>query len=133
MLEKFTMDTIAEMDGGRIKAAFTQALKRLEDDCKDRPALKKARELHLVMTMTPVPDGADLDSVNVTFKIKESIPKRESKSYNMQAVRGGLLFNDASPEDVKQKTLDMAPRPERQTETGSRSEPNSMEGAVDVG
>lgn len=131
-LEKFSLETIAEMDGGRIRAAFQQALQRLEADCKDRPALKKQRELSLVMCMTPVPEGTDLDSVNVTFKIKESIPKRESKSYNMQVVRGGLIYNDASLEDVKQMTLDMAPRPERQVETGSRKDRTGEE-VSDVG
>ena len=98
------------------RPAFEQALKRLEADCKDRPGVKRARQLQLVVDMQPVADDGELDSVNVTFRIKESIPKRESKAYNMQAVPGGLLFNDASPEDVRQMSLDMAPKPGAQVE-----------------
>ncbi len=126
-LEKFTLATLADMDGGRIRAAFEQALKRIEADCKDRPAVKTGRRLELVLTMTPIADYGELDSVDVTFKIRESVPKRESKAYNMQAVAGGLLFNDASPEDVRQKSLDMAPKPSAQKETGSRKEARPLE------
>lgn len=131
-LEKFTLATIADMDGGRIRQAFEAALKRLEDDCKDRPAVKAGRTLELVLQMVPVADDGELDSVDITFRIKDKVPKRESKTYNMQSVRGGLLFNDASPEDVRQKTLDMAPKPSEQRETGSREERKTME-VADVG
>ena len=111
-LEKFDMGTLTELDGGRIRTAFEQALKRLETDCKDRPNVKAARKLELVITMTPLPDDAgDLDSVDVKFRVKDSVPKRESKAYNMRAVPGGLLFNELSPDDVRQQTLDMAPKP----------------------
>jgi hypothetical protein len=111
-LQKFDMETLTELDGGRIRTAFEQAMKRLEHDCKDRPNVKAARKLELVITMTPLPDDAgDLDSVDVKFRVKDSVPKRESKAYNMRAVPGGLLFNELSPDDVRQQTLDMAPKP----------------------
>jgi len=126
-LEKFTLETVANMDGGRIRTAFEQALKRIEADLKDRPGVKAARKLELVLDLTPVADGGELDSVNVKFRIKDNVPKRESKAYNMQAVPGGLLFNDASPEDVKQKSLDMLPKPQRQVETSSRQVPLPLE------
>lgn len=127
-LEKFNLATIADMDGGRIRAAFEQALARLEADLKDRPAVKTARKLELILDLTPVSDGGELDSVNVKFRVKDNVPKRESKAYNMQAVAGGLLFNDASPEDVKQKTLDMAPRPGAQVEGSSRKARRDLDG-----
>lgn len=127
-LEQFSLATLAEMDGGRIRAAFEQALKRLEADCKDRPGVKRSRQLQLIVDMEPVADDGELDSVNVTFRIKESIPKRESKPYNMQAVPGGLLFNDASPEDVRQMSLDMAPKPGAQVEGSSRKPRRDLDG-----
>lgn len=126
-LEKFSLATIADMDGGRIRAAFEQALRRIEADLKDRPGVKGARKLELVLDLKPVGEEGELDSVNVTFRIKDNVPKRESKAYNMQAVPGGLLFNDASPEDVRQKTLDMTPKPSAQSETGSRTERRDLE------
>lgn len=106
-LEKFSLEALASMDNGRICAAFEHAMKRCESDCKDRPALKEARNVTLAVSLEPVAaDNGELESVNLTFKIKDSVPKRCSKSYNMKAVPGGLLFNDLSPEDVRQGTLD---------------------------
>ncbi len=131
-LEKFSLQTLAEMDGGRIRLAFEAALKRLEADCKDRPGVKTARKLALLVSMEPVADDGELDSVNVTFRITDTIPKRQSKAYNMQAVPGGLLFNDASPDDVHQMSLDMAPKPTAQRESSSRRDREEEEMA-DVG
>lgn len=123
MLEKFSLSTLATMDGGRISTAFEQALNRLRYDCEDRPAIEGKRIVTLSVTMEPVPDDdGSLGSVDVSFALNEKLPKRASKSYNMQAVAGGLLFNELSPDEVKQRTLDMAPRPGAQTETGSRTE-----------
>lgn len=82
-LEKFNLATLADMDG--------------------------ARTITLQVKLKPVAnDAGDLGSVDVTFDLNEKLPKRASKSYNMQAVVGGLLFNELSPDEVKQKTLDMA-------------------------
>lgn len=118
-LEKFDLATLADMDGGRIRVAFEAALRRLEADCRDRPGVKSARKLALLVQLEPVADDGQLDSVNVTFRITDTVPKRESKAYNMAAVPGGLLFNDSSPEDVHQMSLDMAPRPRPHTPGGS--------------
>lgn len=108
-LEKFTLKTLAEMDGGRILEAFEQALNRCRYDCEDRPAVKGARKITLVVSMEPIADDSgDLGSVDVSFDLNDKLPKRGSKTYNMQAVTGGLLFNELSPDEVKQKTLDMA-------------------------
>lgn len=121
-LEKFMLGTLATMDDGRINAAFNAALKRVEMDCHDRPGVKTARKIEIVMLVEPVADEGELDSVNVSFVIKDNVPKRQSKAYNMRAERGGLIYNEVSPEDVRQLTLDMVPRPTAQVETSSRKE-----------
>ena len=110
-VQKLSLEALAEMDGGRIAEALAQALRRCEADCKDRPAVKATRSVSLQIKMVPVCDDGELDSVNVAFEINDKLPKRSSKSYNMRAVRGGLVFNDLSPEDVDQMTLDMVPAP----------------------
>lgn len=111
-LEKFTLSTLATMDDGRIKEAFEQSIKRCESDCKDRPGLDGERKVVLDVTLTPVPDeNGVLDSVDIQFKIKDTLPKRCSKTYNMRATRGGLLFNEISPDDVNQATLEFDPKP----------------------
>lgn len=123
MLEKFDLATLAAMDGGRIKEAFEQALNRCRFDCEDRPAVDGARKITLVVSLTPIAaDNGDLSSVDVTFDLNDKLPKRGSKSYNMQAVAGGLVFNELSPDEVRQKTLDMAPKPNEQRKTGSRKD-----------
>jgi hypothetical protein len=112
MLEQFTLGTLAEMDGGRIKAAFEQALNRCRHDCEDRPSIAGARKITLTVTLEPVAaDSGELESVDVSFALNEKLPNRASKTYNMEAVTGGLLFNELSPDEVRQRTLDMAPKP----------------------
>lgn len=108
-LEKFSLSALAAMDGGRLQVAFQQALDRLRYDCEDRPSIKGARKVNLCVSLTPVAtDSGELESVDVDIDIAERMPKRSSKSFNMQAVAGGLVFNELSPDEVRQKTLDMA-------------------------
>lgn len=119
MLEKLTLESLAKLDGGRVRAALDQAIARCESDCKDRPALPAKRKIALVLTIAPVldPDG-ELDSCDVAFHITESVPKRTSKNYNMKATRGGLMFNELSPKDVHQRTIDEAPGPRGEANAG---------------
>lgn len=109
-IEKFALEALTRIDGGRINEAFNQALRRCESDCRDRPGTGKARRITLVVDMLPIcDDRAELESVNVAFRIAETIPKRESKTYNMRATTNGLLFNELAPDDVRQTTLDDVP------------------------
>lgn len=102
-VEVFDLASILKIDGGRIREAWEQALKRAREDCYDRPGLKKPREVHLVALLEPDPES---DTVNVSFKVKDQLPPRHSASYNMKQGRGGLLYNEVSPDDVHQRTLD---------------------------
>lgn len=111
-VEQFSLDRLATMDGGRLGITFSQLLRAAENDCKDRPGLLAPRKIAVALVLRPVmADNGELESIDVGFEFDVSLPKRKSKTYNMQAVPGGLLFNDASPEDIRQRTLDMAPRP----------------------
>jgi hypothetical protein len=114
MLQKFKLETLAVMDQGRIRAGFDQALHRAIADCKDRPALDKGRKVTLQCTVEPVVgEDGELESCDVTFSIDEKFPKRESKTYNMREVSGELKFNELSPEDVRQATIDDVPAPKK--------------------
>jgi hypothetical protein len=111
-LEKFDLASLTELDGARIRTAFDQAVARLTEDCKDRPNVKARRSVTLMVSLVPVPnDEGDLGSVDVDFQLKESMPKRESRTYNMLPTRSGLLVNEASPDEVKQMTLDEVGKP----------------------
>lgn len=108
-LEKFEFKKISTMDGGRIRECFEQALKRCQMDCDDRPGVEEPRKIVMTMVMTPVmSESGALDSCNIAFTIKDSLPDRKSKTYNMTAAANGqsLLFNEVSPDDAAQLTVD---------------------------
>lgn len=106
MIEKFTLASLAQIDQGRIREAFEQAMRRCEFDCRDRPAIEDARKVTLTVELKPRSASGDLESVDVKFAIKDAIPTRRSDVYNMRAVRGGLVYNEMSSEDVRQMTID---------------------------
>ncbi len=108
MLHQLTLDSIKDLDGGRVYEAFQQAIKRIVNDCEDRPGVEKSRTVSLQVVATPISaDEGSLDTVKVQFKVIEAMPKRESKAYDMMARKGGMLvFNDLSDDNVKQKTID---------------------------
>ena len=106
-LQPFDLAALTELDGCRIRTAFDLALARLTEDCKDRPAVKARRSVTLTVSLVPVPnDEGDLGSVDVDCQLNEKIPKRASRTYNMLPSRKGLLVNEVSPDEVRQRTLD---------------------------
>ncbi len=107
-LERFEFESLAVLDGGRIKEAFMQALRRCESDCRDRPLLEKARTITLEMVLEPRVDedtGALIEMV-AQFRVKDRNPVRESKVYHLNAKGAGLFFNADAPEDPRQLTID---------------------------
>ena len=108
-LKKFNLTNIAEMDSGRIREAFEQAINRMRDDCRDRPGVQKPRKAQLIVSMAPtVGEDGEVDTIEVSFDIKETIPARQSRRYSMRD-RGGagdLMFNDLAPDDPDQMTID---------------------------
>lgn len=107
-LKKFDFGSLVDLDGGRVREALEQAVARCLADCKDRPGLIEPRTVTLIMNMTPMAsqDVLSLESVNMEFHIVEKAPKRKSKAYEMQARGEGLFFNELSPDDADQGTID---------------------------
>jgi len=111
-LQKFDLGILSTIDDGRIREAFGQALTRVEHDLRDRSIVKKPRKITISLTLTPVPDErGELESVWVGLDVKDNIPARQTKNYNMRATRAGLMFNELSPEEVRQQTIDDVPAP----------------------
>jgi hypothetical protein len=118
MKQTFNVETLATIDGGRVKKAIEHYVQRALADCADRPALKEARKVTLTISLTPEQDDRGmLDECAVEFNYSEALPKRRSKPYSMKAVVDddghlvegqGLIFNDLSADDPKQTTLDEA-------------------------
>ena len=113
-LELLNLESVAGIDAGRIAIAFEHELQACIADCKNRPALDKARTVTLKISLVPVlsQDKADeMESCYVDFQVSHAVPKKDSKSYNMQSTPSGLVFNEMSPDDVRQLSLDMAQKP----------------------
>lgn len=108
VLEKFTLGSLSTMDGERIAIAFEQALKRVVQDCDDRPGEKKERTVTLTLAVKPVLDADGMcEDCNVQVAVTDSVPKRKSKIYNMTVRKGGcLVYNDDSLDNVDQETMD---------------------------
>lgn len=108
MKRKLSLSTLPELDSGIVNEAFTKALERCEADCRDRPGDDKPRKVTLVVEMTPVRDQRGrLDSINVGVDVSDAIPKRRSKLFNMLPRHDGLMFDELSPDDAHQESLDM--------------------------
>lgn len=120
MLKELNFAALAEFDEGRIAASFDLALRRLEEDCRDRPLLGKARTITITLAAKPIADedGA-FDSVDLNFAFKESRPKAETKTYHAAPQHGqtGLFVNELSPKNARQGTIDQ-PREEVNANAG---------------
>jgi len=118
MIEKFSLKSLADIDAGRVREAFEQAIARCEADCKDRPAVEAARKVTLTVSMSPVIEAdGEMGSCNLQFQITDSVPMRKSKVYNMKSARGGLLWNELSPDEINQTTID-EPKPREVSHAG---------------
>lgn len=108
VLEKFTLGSLSTMDGERIAIAFEQALKRVVQDCDDRPGEKKERTVTLTLAVKPVLDADGMcDDCKVQVAVTDSVPTRKSKVYDMAIKKGGhLVYNNESLDNVSQETMD---------------------------
>ncbi|MCC7407400.1 MAG: hypothetical protein IT442_04970 [Phycisphaeraceae bacterium] len=108
-----TLNTLQEVDRGKVSAHFNHLIRLATDDIKERPLDKTARKIHLVVEMKPeVTDQGLLDTINTTFAMKATVPVIKSIEYPMLEIGGVPAFNPASPRDPRQGTLNF------NTETG---------------
>lgn len=108
LLKQFNFAALAELDGGRIGIAVDRAIKRAGEDCEDLPGEKKARRVTLVLDFVPDLDQDGLcESVKASVQIKESLPTRKSKKYDLGLRRGGVMtYQPDSLENHEQDTFD---------------------------
>ncbi|MHC4715896.1 MAG: hypothetical protein ACYS5V_02925, partial [Planctomycetota bacterium] len=104
---EFTFDRLEDIGGGRVAEALRQALARAVFDCKDRPAEKNPRKVILQAELVPLVDeDGQADSVDLTFQVKDTVPTRKSKTYNMGLRGDHLSYSTESPDHFAQKTRD---------------------------
>ena len=102
----FNLETLKDLDMGKVVKAFEHELKRCVQDCLDRPHDSNARVVSMAMTIKPVPDGEVCDTVSGEFEIKGKVPVRRTKVYSFGVKRtGSLMFSSDSPDNVDQRTI----------------------------
>lgn len=106
-IKEFDIAALGEFDGGRIAEAVNQEIRRVINDCKDRPQVEKVRSVTLQFDFEPLMDDQrELDACNLSFQIKSNLPKRESKTYNVGVKKDGrLFFSEHSTDNVNQRTI----------------------------
>lgn len=118
-LEKLTFESLADLDNGRVRAAFDHALSEVQRDLADRPVDKRPRKVTLTLELKPVPaETGELHSAQVSAHLDYKIPKRRTRDYDMRSIGGGLVFNEMSPDDVRQTTIDQGNRPRSVSDVG---------------
>lgn len=112
---KFSFETLAELDSGKIDLAIKRELRRIADDLNDRPGDRSARKLTVEVTFRPATEESGVcETTDVSFKVVSKVPPRTSRDYNME-VRGNgeMIFNPASDNDAKQTSLDEQASPHK--------------------
>lgn len=108
-LREFGLDSLPAFADGTLDLAFKQHIKRAISDAEDRPGDKKPRKVSIEFEIIPVvlQDGA-CTNVEIEAKIKSAIPPHISRPVDCKIKNGGrAVFNDMSPDNVDQRTIDM--------------------------
>ena len=103
-----TLDTLAELDNGKVALLFQAALSRIQEDLRDRPADTTARKLTVTVNAKPgevSPLG--LQTTQIEVEVKAAVPVHRTRAYQCNVgEKGGMLFNVESPDDPNQMTID---------------------------
>lgn len=117
-LREFSLRELAEIDGGRIDAAFSLALARLADDVNDRPGDNRPRLLTMKIGLVPDPnEDGTIDAARLAVEINEKTPARQSKPFDMGLRRRNgqtkLMYSPAAVDNHRQPGLPMDTNEER--------------------
>ena len=107
-IKEFVISDLSDIDNGRIAEALKMKMKRVLDDCRDRPNLDKSRKIKLQVEVTPTADPKTfaLDGINLSFRINSTYPNRERIDLNLGCKADGRLFySEHSPGNFDQKTV----------------------------
>lgn len=105
--KKFTLSEVKNLDFGRVEGVFQTKLAEILADIDNRVGVAGAREISVAMKCTPEePVGGRVETISMCFEIKTKVPGLRSRDYAMELTKSGLVFNDLSPDDPHQQTLD---------------------------
>lgn len=109
-VKKFGIAELQNLDDGRVALQIDKLIRAATDDCMNRPGVEGARKITITMTMNPIQDeGGVCEEVAVEVQSKLGTPSMCSKTFSMGTnAAQGLLYNDASNQNIHQQTLDDA-------------------------
>lgn len=103
-----SLDSLKELDMGKVQMAFNHELTRTVKDCVDRPGDTNPRKVAIELSLTPQidKDTGQCEGVHGEFKVRSKTPDRVSKVYDFGLnKKGQLYFNAESPENHRQYGL----------------------------
>lgn len=106
--KEFKVQEIGEIDGGRPAAAINRDIRQAVADCLDRPGDDSRRKVVIEIEVTPnCTQEGFCEDVDIELTTVAKVPRRRSRPVNMRAdVKGNLIWNEASRDDVHQGTID---------------------------
>lgn len=95
------LTNLGKLDTGKIDIAFKREIERVVLDCRDRPDLKKKRQIALIFNFTPEMDETSREChlTHVGCDIKTSIPTRKTRVYAMHVQGKEAFFRPDNPVD----------------------------------
>ena len=102
---QLSLSNLGKLDMGKIDLAFRNEIARVIPDCRDRPDLKKKRQISLIFSFEPEMDETSREChlVNVGCDIKTSVPTRKTRVYAMRVHGKDAFFR---PDDPKNPEAD---------------------------
>jgi len=110
-LKKLELRELATISHGRLAAAFDHHLEECIADCLDRPAVNKPRAVTVTVEIRPKDlEKGELETIATVVKIGAKLPGKATAPITMdvrKSQKGAqAVYNDHSPDDPKQRTLD---------------------------
>lgn len=103
-----SLSDLAKVENGVLDHLFADGLAAAINDCRERPAEAKARDICFKVKLTPVADsqsGGALCEIKAEFELKTNVPVSRTRKLSMAAKGSGLVYNDLSGDSVHQGTL----------------------------
>lgn len=107
-LREIDFATLADMDDGKLNLVLRHHVKRASEDCQDRPADNKPREVIVKLTFVPImEDDGDAYDAGMQVCVSSKVPTHKSKAYSVGMRRNGtFVCNLNSLGNVNQNTID---------------------------
>lgn len=107
--QKLSLDTV-EMLAPPLRAQFDAMLKRLVNDCRERPLETGNRVLTIEFNITPKlhsqSANTECDNVELDVRLKSKVPQMKSRAYELTVhASNEVSFNPDLPDDPEGESL----------------------------